>query len=552
MSKVLSAHELDDLVYASGGLPNFIGKNKSDEIEPDVDFEDPEQLARRAARNFLRHITRGTIVKSGAEGKSYAKCLALIERCVDKERSQELLNALREEMKIIFQNAAAWIIENDDPANEKQFEIFMHGLLALFPFTDPEETETIKLPQKVNHKWIEAEFQFKKIDISPQTGIIANCLKRLDKPNEVNKHRIYAYGLSPLTEQDPAIQAHLLLMGTTYPTGRGAGLSVLNNFRPGYSVGEGHDTTKLDEWINDPHNKSIIVSGQSQGAVMAMITAARHPAKISVAHCLNPTALNSGTFKRVSKKWNALSDDKRPVINAYVQKNDPVFGLEHGFLKGTHLYHIHPNHYHVSSYKRFLPEFIQRLSEAHLHNFCGRNFALILRGNIQQENNSRRRELKGDIKEGVNIVVFPFLVIDLCVNLRIEKWSPLIRKPLILLERIIAGSLIIAFLPTSVILATLISGFITAGRAIFNVRSEYQKAITPMSSTLIGASPTKMLVARGAIVTANHQTPLIDKIDGVAELKRDTRSYSHADVLASTYNGQRKEFAEPSKYSNGC
>ncbi|MCZ6925320.1 MAG: hypothetical protein O7D30_08465 [Rickettsia endosymbiont of Ixodes persulcatus] len=358
----------------------------------------------------------------------------------------------------------------------------MHGLLALYPFVDPQENEKIILPQKINGQWIRVEYQFEKIDISPQTGLLAKWLE--------DKDRIYAYGLRPSTDAHPDAESHLLLMGTTYPTGQGAALGNIYNFLPGNSVGEGHDTTHLDAWIKNQAGK-VKVSGQSKGATMAMITAVRHPNKVSEAHCLNPTALNLRTLNRLERQWDSLA--QKPQINIYDQNYDPVFPLENGFLKDVNIYKIYPDKTDISSYFRYMPSFMQRAYEAHIHNFAGRESALVLRGSIHRENISRKREFFGDMKEGINVVIFPLGYLHLYTKLRTRHWHAAFKKPIVAAESILNKVLCVALLPPIMLLSAIISGVKTLGRMITNSHYDYQKATSPVPLPFAGGSPYKLL-----------------------------------------------------------
>ncbi|HVY53723.1 MAG TPA: hypothetical protein VHA13_04315, partial [Gammaproteobacteria bacterium] len=274
-------------------------------------------------------------------------------------------------------------------------------------------------------------YQFEQLDISPQSWPLSSILEKED--------RIYAFGLT--TSQQDA-ESHLLLMGTTYPAGQGAALAVAYNFYPLHSVGEGHDTTKVDQWIDN--QKAVKITGHSKGATMAMITAARHSDKITQADCLNPTALSSSTLERLKLIWNKRT--KTPQINVYAQAGDCVFQLERGFLEGTNLYRVIPNTDKSSMNCGApvpLPNFIRKGYEAHIHHFLGRSNALVLRMSVATENKSKWREFRNDIKYLLNWLRFPLEFLETTVTILARKAKRFYaRHPKMIKAAIIVASLI--------------------------------------------------------------------------------------------------------------
>lgn len=409
---------LHTTVYACAQIPEGL-ITKGDRFESDIaDADNPSKISSVIpARNLLRHIVRGTEIHGSDE--RYHKGLELVQYALEEKKDEGLLRELRIEMRAILLRIAERLVKKEEekqktdtttpPANEKNYEILISNLLAAYPFVDPTDAP-IEIPQKMpNGSWKTVMYDIKKIDISPQSGLLSLLLK--------DKDRIYAYGLTPRDNKEA--QSQLLLMGTTYTTGQGAGLSVLNNFRPRNSVGEGHDTTLLDKWINT--QEKVKVTGHSQGGTIAMITAARHPEKISHADCLNPTALTHATLNHLNQQWLSKEKAKRPSIHVYAQQGDPVFPLEDGFLEGTRLFRIIPGVNKKSNLKWFIPSFIQKATEAHLHHMAGYESSLILEMNAQKENFTGWREFRADIKGALNWILYPFMYADFATHLLVRN-----------------------------------------------------------------------------------------------------------------------------------
>ena len=527
--------ELNKIIYTCGNsLDKLID---SDVFEKDVlDEKGAIQDYAPVARNLLRYITRGTLV-SGAENTPYAKSLALIQHALEEEKDPHLLSELRTELKAIIAMATEQLINPNkkiSPHDEKLYEIFQTNLLAAYPFLDPVHNEVITLPQKIKDEksgeenYVEVQYRIEKIDISPQTGLLSYLLEDCD--------RIYAYGMVPIDH--PHAKCHLSLMGTTYATGQGADLAVLYNFYPKHSVGEAHDTTHLDNWINS-QNRKINVVGHSKGATMSMITAARHPTKIARADALNPTGLCNATLDRLNTSWLKLKENQRPMINVYAQHSDPVFPLENGFLKGTQLFRILAESDACSTLKSFIPSFVQKATDAHLQHIAGRASALVIRMNAEKENQSYRREWFSNIKGALNWTLFPILYTSLVTKLcarKVNRWYeqtiPSQLKVVVSLLIFIPKAIINIALSISKILIVL-SASITAGllTGIFigfkkllgipNLQETYstEKTQRVVDSTLIGTAPNIVSFAR----TPTSRPQITDKYHTKAIFKPTQR-----------------------------
>jgi hypothetical protein len=378
-------------------------------------------------------------------------------------------------------------------------------MLAVYPFIEPEQTNEIVIPQKIDGKWLAVTYNFKKIDMSPQSGLLASLLEDED--------RMYAYALEPVAGQNPQANAHLLFMGTTFPTGQGEALADLYNFYPRRTVGEAHNTSNVNKWIAETPQK-IIMLGLSKGADNAMIKAAeaatQFPGKVNTAYCFNPTALAEPTLNRLLPAWKSCSDEIRPLIQVVVQKGDPVFPLENGFLPQTQISEVSSVESITSNYKKLLPAFIQKASEAHIHNFSGRKSIIIRNKTVAEENLSRGREFRGDIKGALNWLLFPVKYISLCASLKARKlerqssYAKIVTRPLGLIGKICRSVVQITTILPVLMVVTIFSGIKTAARSLFGIRSDYQAAVEakiPASNV----SPNTVMI----IANANIRMPLL-------------------------------------------
>lgn len=378
-------------LYDNNNFPCFVQNGETVE-DPNQALNENEQK-RRIARNGLRNITYGTPFRTcNLATWSNFKFLFF-------KKDPALLQALRKEMQTLFLNVYDCVKLNrlDEDAQER-LEIFINNLLSAYPFTDPRSNETLLLPQKINNKWELVKYHFKKIDMSPQTGLLSKLIEDED--------RFYAYGLVPVTNRNA--QPYLAFIGTTYPSGQGAKLNWLYNLKPNQSVGEGHDWTVLEKWIS--RHENIKVVGHSKGATMGMIAAAQYPNKVSSAFCLSPTALCQATLDRLNPQWENIPVEERPVINVYAHRGDPVFLLENSFLDSTHIFRFGKKTESVS------------MLEAHIHYFAGRKSTDITEvTDIQQEIPSKSREFVTSLKEILNWILFPTLYTKIVYELSTRK-----------------------------------------------------------------------------------------------------------------------------------
>jgi len=337
-----------EYLYTSGTFPCLVKYGA--EIEEQPSASDLDQYYHVNARNALRNLTYGTpLFKGHFLRRSNLKLAWLYFKTLFLKSNKRLLGIVREEVKFIFEQALV-ISEHCDPAAEKQLDIFIDTLLSSFPFMDPEDGELVRVPQKINNQWCLIDYQFKKIDLSPKTGWWSRLIEEED--------RLYAYGLEP---QSDRANPYLLLMGTTYFSGQGSGLSLLGGLTAGQSIGERHDLTDLEPWILQHHD--IKISGTSQGGTMGFLVGAKYPDHVLLVISLNPAALNKTTLYKLLPHWQA-SRPRHPELRGFIQVGDPVFIIGDSFLPGTQLIHVN----HSQSAK-------DSLFSIHAHNYSGHQSA---------------------------------------------------------------------------------------------------------------------------------------------------------------------------------
>jgi pimeloyl-ACP methyl ester carboxylesterase len=471
--------ELSDIVYIDGYLPSFFPRhssseskeenNTNDEMEPITsDLNRTEKYA-RLARNLLRHLIRGTAV-CGVDGQAYTlSSLAQDQTLLDsllKKRDPDLLFALRKAMQASLKRAFDALSSGQlTPDDIKQYEFSQSALLAAYPFMDPDFSEYLWVPQRivanstnggVLSSWVLIPYEVTRLDLSPQSGPLSWVLEEED--------RLYAYSL--VVDQAAAVSlelpleaskanSHLLLMGTTYPAGQGAGLADIYNYYPHHSVGEAHYLGEVHEWMAEQEARGIKVEleGHSKGGTLVQILTALYPQVVVKGTALNSTALSSSTYDRLSYEWDNL-EQKRPLLQVIAQKGDPVYPLEKHFLKGTQIYRLIPNTdkpamnfgtkglFPLSLLPKAWVDLFKKTYEAHIHQFAGRASALFLRVNPDAEKASKRRDFFHDAKYIYTALRFPVLYWKLFFEIVARKIQRFYTKH----KRFIQGLIIVAAL----------------------------------------------------------------------------------------------------------
>lgn len=435
-------YSAEELKAIENGLPQtiyIVGKRLMDLKESETKLEPPTTLQKNAA-NLVKHLMFGVPAVEDKTDllESHLLCAESI-KAVSEEHNPLFLKAIREQFQHYLGRLAEPFIESKpsskklDTQDEIQFISFIHNLLGFYTLLEPEKDEIFFLPKKMGTRWQLVEYQFNRIDISPQKDVVAKLL--VDE-----KDRVYAY---TLTATKLHCESYLLFSGTTFGVGQGAPLSILSTLKPGYSCGEPHDMTEVRKWIHAQTQK-IIVAGHSQGGVLAMITAARYMKHIKAAFCFNPSALSKKTLARYLPIWNRTIEKNKPEIIVYTQQYDPIFIVEKGFLPGTTIYKIIPDHekpaingsLKLKWNKLSLPiphalfEKVVKHYEAHVHFYTGHQQVLMVKLDVNRENARLWREVTADAKLAVTSIVHPIARLSFLSYLYSKKnsVSPLQKK----------------------------------------------------------------------------------------------------------------------------
>jgi hypothetical protein len=222
------------------------------------------------------------------------------------KKNTKLLDEVKDLVQKIFIDMEKTI---KDPAishsDSFHMEMIIGDLLSLFPFLRPNDGDILRVPVRVDGQWKMVDYAVEKIRLTPRWM----------------GSSIMAYGLNAINA--PPL---LLFKGTTYPTDKGFGLSLLTDMNPFSSVGAfvySIGKNKIENWLNKKNTSSqkAIVYGKSLGGAHAWRTALSFQDKVGKVMAYGASGLSISD----NKKLNALKKEGiLPEINIFCQKNDPV------------------------------------------------------------------------------------------------------------------------------------------------------------------------------------------------------------------------------------
>lgn len=270
-----------------------------------------------------------------------------------------LLEVFRKELEWELLN-----LHNNPPKDEKEAFVwrgFFGNIIALLPFTYPKPGTTITIPVLDEGRSRLATYTIDVLDLTS------------------SKHSCDMTALT-LQSESPGAPPLISFIGTTYPAGQGFASTILADFTPGKSVGEGVYGKNRDKIIAALRGKSGFKAfGMSLGGAMALLLSQDKSKEVQEAlsevNVYNPPGLNKSC-------WNEGLDKCR--ITIFTQPGDIVTKL--GFWPTT------PN---VSIYRVYN----QRLKGnenfivAHARIYTGCKEIAILKLDPKKLNNSTTRKL---------------------------------------------------------------------------------------------------------------------------------------------------------------
>ena len=248
-------------------------------------YKDQEFVPGESGRNFIKHIFSGTALSSKMINWDFVKSLLFT-------KNESLLKEIREELQLYMVRLATELNEDKykNPSDQKQAEVLVGNILALYPFFEPSDGTTLKVPQKINDKWELVNYQ---LDLIPMTPFWKG-------------DPYYACGLTPLDNKNAV--PHLIFMGTPPPTTRGVAHAEFTDFIPGRGVGETlyeEGKNGIENWVESIHTttkKKVNVYGQSLGGALSLLLIANKPEHVGTVYAYNPPSLFGTAIKRVPKQ----------------------------------------------------------------------------------------------------------------------------------------------------------------------------------------------------------------------------------------------------------
>lgn len=288
------------------------------------------------------------------------------------EKDLKILRGMEGELASILQYAC---LRMPTPQEETLFKAFVGNILALIPYSYPEEGTLFTIPQKINGRWEAVEYQLEK---------------RLELTPTFFSSPIVAYPL--VAKNGPPL---LTFLGTTYPAADGFIATLLADCTPFFSVGRAPylwGKAKIAEWLQG--KKNVRLYGMSLGGAFCFHTIYDHREKIQSLDVYNPPGLY---FKETF--------DGSVEINIYYQENDLVSTM--GFF---------PEGKNVSVYKVF-PEKMENPLKAHARVYTGSDKLAMLKNDPAYENRRGIRRLFTFGHFIFGILSIPFFILILIVQL---------------------------------------------------------------------------------------------------------------------------------------
>ncbi len=250
-----------------------------------------------------------------------------------KTQDPKLFKEVRDEFKRLIEKIPAQIEGPLSDDEQRRVEFIIHNLIALYPFLNPENDEILKLPRFVEGLWQLVDHRTDRIKMSPTNGDVE--LKKHIHKND----KVYSYGFVPINN-DEALPI-LSLMGSTFPSGQGKKVQSMANRTPNGDVGAYvyvRGKPQVEQWI-EGLNKKVVLTGVSQGAILATMFSMTMPDKIEAGY-----AFSSPGFKTLPTKshphfgeWFKRTSENRPKLNIVLQEGDPVTQMGR-FPEGVHLW----------------------------------------------------------------------------------------------------------------------------------------------------------------------------------------------------------------------
>ena len=245
----------------------------------------------------------------------------------------------------------------------------------------------------IDGKWQRVQYDVQKINLTPAW---------MGSP-------LVAFGLKP-SRNSSAPPPLLIFKGTTYPTDRGFGLSLLTDLNPGDSVG-GYafrlGRKKIGSWLaqHTNENTKAIVYGKSLGGALSWRTALHFSAHIQKVMAYGAPGFSSSEVKRLKRNMQQKS---HPEIHMFCQKGDHVPYFDKMPRQGVHYYLV-------------LGEKERSGLLAHADMYSTHQHSAVIRLNIPKEAGHVKRLSLTAMRFALSLSLFPLLVMVYSTHYAVRK-----------------------------------------------------------------------------------------------------------------------------------
>jgi len=266
-------------------------------------------------------------------------------------------------------------------------EMIIGDFLALFPFLNPPHDSQINIPIRIGNpkQWSLISYAVETIFLTPSW---------MGSP-------VTAYGLTPVDKNNHAPPL-LLFKGTTYPSDKGFGLSLLTDLNPFGSIGASVyalGKEKIQLWFekNKDLPKAILI-GKSLGGMLCDLSVIDFADQIDMVLTYGTPGFSFGDLQRFYSRFEqAVREGTHfPQIHSFCQKNDLAPFCDFSAERGIHYYQV-------------IGSVMRHGVLAHADMYSAHVQSLILKFDPTQKSYKILRIALTALRKSISLILFPFI-----------------------------------------------------------------------------------------------------------------------------------------------
>lgn len=314
----------------------------------------------------------------------------------DRERNVGFKQCLEVIMNKIYLKLKAGHCNTND---EAIYVAIINEMMYAISSAEPENGDTVKIPQKINDVWELVEYKMELIPLSSEwIGVVP------------------ALGLKPV--ENKSAQPILLFRPTPQPSSQGALVAFAADGTPGKTIGEVlYDQESVKNRIQDWAKKAFIeyqalnkrneadskemqqrgvkVGGKSMGGILAIIAASHQPqylTEVLVSGAPTPFSAVRNVYEAQTKKESA-----KPTFTQLWSYGDEVPLRGNGYYAGTKVYKV-------------IPPNAKTGMNAHMAYAIAVNKAIVVEVDAEIDARTKTRKNANIVDQISNCIFFPVFI----------------------------------------------------------------------------------------------------------------------------------------------